>query len=274
MCIDAFTYSAQPFIAEVTANNGGGGTTRNYTGNYAKAVTLSDGNGVAGGTLNNTSLAAAAFVAGVGSNPLVATQTSATSPNYSFTSAQTPPATIKLRATESTGGDGVGSATGTEDLMEIRSGKLVLGNAHGSELLGLTIPISTRYWAAGGGYVTNVDDICTMIPASSISMGAYTKNLSACETQLTQIGVTPIGDLNFEDGVLVAPLRLSAPGTGNSGSVDLLVNVAAASGNTCISAAQSAASAANVPWLTTNTARATFGVYKGANEFIYLRENY
>jgi hypothetical protein len=31
----------------------------------------------------------------------------------------------------------------------------------------------------------------------------------------------------------------------------------------------------NAPaWLPSNAARATFGVYKGNNEFIYLRENY
>lgn len=266
VCIDDFTYAAQPFVVEVTARNLGSGMTQNYSGNYAKALTLSNANAVPG-TLNNTSLAATAFSAGVGTTP---NPSSALSPNYSFAAAQTPPVTINLRAAESVGGDDVSSATGVEDTMEIRSGQLALGSAHGSELLGLTIPIETRYWTAGGYYTVNADDTCTMIPASSITMGAYTKNLAACETRLA-----PIGDLGFDGGALASPLRLSAPGAGNNGSVDLRVTVGTvASGNTCLGATQSAATEAKVPWLTTNTARATFGVYKGADEFIYQRENY
>ncbi|MDO8291700.1 MAG: hypothetical protein Q7T29_02340 [Gallionella sp.] len=269
VCADGFTYSAQPFIAQVSAKNSAGTVTQNYdtTAGYSKAVTLSDGNAVAGGALTNTALAATAFLAGVGNTP---DPTSAASPRYTFTVAQTAPATIRLRATESAGGDSVSSATGTEDTMEIRSGRLVLGNAHGSELLGLTIPITTQFWMAGGFYTTNTGDDCTMIPASSIVMSSYTKNLAACETQLS-----PTGDMTFVNGVLPAPLNLSAPGNGNDGSVNLLVNVGSvAAGNTCIGAIESAATAANAPWLATNTRRATFGVYKGANEFIFLRENY
>ncbi|MFZ2540764.1 MAG: DUF6701 domain-containing protein, partial [Gallionella sp.] len=192
----------------------------------------------------------------------------AASPNFSFTVAQTAPVSIMPRATENPG-DGVSSATGVEDIMAIRSGRLALGNAHGSELLGLPIPMTIQHWTAGGFYATNTDDDCTMISASSIKLGPYTKNLAACESQLS-----PTGDMFFSGGELPTPLRLSVPGAGNEGSVDLLVNVGAASGNTCLSATQSAATAAGVPWLITNTARATFGVYKGANEFIYQRENY
>ena len=243
------------------------GVTQNYDKDavYSKAVTLSDGNALAGGVLNNADLAASAFVSGVGSTPV---PTTAASPNYTFNAAKTAPATIKLRATESAG-DGVSSATGIEDTMEIRSGRLVFGNAYGSELLGLTIPFSAQYWTAGGSYITNVADNCTMIPASSIVFTNFTNELAACETQLS-----PTGDMTSAGGVL-PPLQLSAPGTGNSGSVDLSVNVGAvAAGNTCIGAAPSAATAANVPWFTANPARLTFGVYKGNNTFIYMREAY
>ncbi len=265
-CADAFTYSGQPFVAEISAKNAAGGLTANYdqAAVYSKAVTLSDGNALAGGTLNNADLAAADFVLGIGTTP---DPTTAASPNYTFSSAKTVPATIKLRATEKSGGDGVSSATGTEDTMEIRSGRLALGNAYGSELLGLTVPVAAQYWTAGG-YATNTADNCTMIPASSIVFTNFTQNLSACETRLSP------GDLSFAGG-LVPPLQLSAPGAGNSGSVDLSVNVGmVAAGNTCTGAAPSAATAARVPWFTADPARVTFGVYQGNDTFIYMRESY
>jgi hypothetical protein len=267
-CVDNFTYSGQPFIAQVTANNLAGGVTQNYDApaGFSKAVTLSDANALTSGTFANTAVPAASFAGGLGTTP---DPTTSASPKYTFNTPRTAPATIKLRATESPGGDGVSSATGTEDTMEIRSGRLLVGNAHGSELLGLTIPISVQYWDAGGYYATNTADSCTMIPASSIVMDSFTRNLAACETQLS-----PTGDMTFIAGV-PPPLRLSAPGAGNNGSVNLTVNVGtAAAGNTCVGATPSAATAARVPWLTTNTARATFGVYKGSNQFIYLREAY
>ncbi|HLY96609.1 MAG: DUF6701 domain-containing protein, partial [Sideroxydans sp.] len=100
-------------------------------------------------------------------------------------------------------------------------------------------------------------------------MDSYTQNLAACETQLS-----PAGNLAFAGGV-PPPVRLSAPGAGNNGSVNLTVNAGTvAAGNTCIGSSPSAATAANVPWLATSPARATFGVYRGSNEFIYLREAY
>jgi hypothetical protein len=267
-CADNFTYSAQPFVAQVSAENLAGAVTQNYdaTAGFSKAVTLSDGNAVAGGALANPAVAAASFDSGVASTPY---PTTSASPKFAFASAKTAPAVIKLRAVEDAGGDGVSSATGNEDTMEIRSGRLLVGNAHGSELLGLTIPIAAQYWGAGGYYTTNVDDDCTMIPAGSIVMDSFTQNLVACETHLS-----PIGGLAFAGGV-PPPVRLSAPGAGNNGSVNLTVNVGAvAAGNTCIGSSPSAAAAADVPWLATSPARATFGVYRGSNEFIYLREAY
>jgi MSHA biogenesis protein MshQ len=86
-------------------------------------------------------------------------------------------------------------------------------------------------------------------------------------------------------------LLLAAPGSPNNGGVDLRMNLNAAppSGNTCVSvgAAPSAATTANRVYLQGNwtggaggphtqnpTSRATFGVYKGAEEIIYFRENF
>lgn len=269
VCTDGFTYSAQPFIALISAKNMASTVTQNYdtTAAFSKAVTMTDGNALVGGVLSNTSITAASFVGGVASTP---DPTTLASPKYTFTVVQTAPATILLRAAENAGGDSVSSATGTEDAMEIRSGRLLLGNPYGSELVALTLPITMQYWGTGGNFITNTSDDCTMIPVSSIAMSAYTNGLAPCETQLS-----PTGNVTFVNGTLPTPLKLSAPGTGNNGSVNLQVNVGAvASGSTCLAATASAATAANIPWLTTNPGRATFGVYKGNSNLIYQREAY
>lgn len=158
----------------------------------------------------------------------------------------------------------------------VRYGRLRLQNAYGSELLALPVPLEAQFWTAGGFWARNALDNCTQIPASSIVMTFDAGALSACETQLS-----PAGNLALAGGrylSAVAPfgpgLTLTRPGAGNSGSVNLAVNVGTvAAGNTCIAAAPSAATAANMPWFGPNLgAKATFGIYK--SPLIYRRENY
>lgn len=151
----------------------------------------------------------------------------------------------------------------------IRHGQLRLSNAYGSELLKLPVPLEARYWN-GSSYVTHAQDSCTTLNLSSIALSAYAGNLAACETQ-----ISPTTTQTLSAGKLPGDgLVLSKPGTGNSGSVQLTLNVGAtASGNTCVSTSASAATAANRAWFGSNpTAKATFGVYK--SPLIYLRENY
>jgi MSHA biogenesis protein MshQ len=142
-------------------------------------------------------------------------------------------------------------------------------NAYGSELLALPVSLETQYWT-GNYFVTNSADNCTAFQASSIGLGSYTAGLTACETHLT-----PSGTLALVAGKLPGSgLVLTKPGNGNGGSVNLTVFLGVtASGNTCVSTTESAASAANLPWLGGNLgARATFGIYK--SKLIYRRENY
>ncbi len=249
-----FTYSAQPFNATITARNLSGTATQNYDGssNFAKTVTLSDANAVAG-SLTPASLAASAFTAGI------ANATSA----FSFTSAKTAPATIKLHALDT---DNVASSA-TEGTANIRSGRLKLQNAYGSELLPLSIPLEAQYWN-GTSYIRNQQDNCTTVPASSVAMGPYKNNLSACETQTGYSS----GSGTFVNGVSKY-LRLTKPGVGNNGSVDLTLNLNSASGNTCNSSTASSATSASMPWFGSNTvSRATFGIFK--TPIIYMRENF
>ncbi|MBA3903792.1 MAG: hypothetical protein C0522_08995, partial [Rhodocyclaceae bacterium] len=161
----------------------------------------------------------------------------------------------------------------------VRFGRARLSNASGSALLDLPVGLALQYWnAASGGFVSNTTDTCTALTASDVALtfGGAGNNLSACETAVSMAGGSP------------AALKLLKPGAGNNGWVDLRLNLgAAASGNTCTGIGAGpgpAATTANRPWLqgawtsaTYNqdpTARATFDIYKNANEFIFMRENY
>ncbi len=253
-----FTYSGQPIsVVTVRAMDGAAtqAPTSNYVGAFARAVTFSDGNGSTAGGFRSNVVASASFAGGAANG----------APVFTFTSAKTAPISLLLHASDGE----VASSALVEASAPIRSGRLSLQNAYGSELLALPVPLLAQYWD-GNNYVTNTADSCTVIPASSIVMGAYVGSLSACNTQLT-----PAGNLSVLGGKLAGSgLTLTKPGAGNTGSVNLSINAgASASGNTCIGATQSAATAANVPWFGPNLgARATFGVFR--SPIIYGRENY
>ena len=184
----------------------------------------------------------------------------------------------------------VGNDHAQAALTQVRFGRLTLGNAFGSELLDLPIPMETQYYTSSNGlYVTNVEDSCTTLSASDLALAfvSGTPNLVACETS-----IAPVTTIYFTSGKASAtappattPLpRLTKPGAGNNGAVDITVNLGSASGNTCLAGTSSAATGANKTWLQWKwsgstfdknpTGRATFGIYKNADEFIYLRENF
>jgi MSHA biogenesis protein MshQ len=254
-----FTYSGQPItIVTVKAMDGAvaASVTPNYKGAFARQVTLSDGNGSTAGAFSANVIAAASFSAG----------SATAAPVFTFATPKTAPLALALRAS-----DGEVSSSGfTEGAAGIRSGRLRLLNAYGSELLDLPVSLEAQYWT-GNYYVTNTADNCTVVPASSIIMENYLKNLNACETQLS-----PVGNLVLSGGKPPAPpgLKLTKPGSGNAGSVNLRVNVGATpAGKTCIGAAESNATAAGMPWFGADpSSRATFGIYK--TPVIYMRENY
>lgn len=251
----AFTYATQPFNTQITARNFSGVRTQNYdsAASFSKNLVLSDANAVATGSLASASVAASAFSAGIAN----------ATPSFNFNTAKTAPAAIRLHSLDL---DNVASST-TEGTANIRSGRLYLQNAYGSELLPLPVPLEAQYWN-GTSYIRNQQDSCTIVPASSVAMGPYKNNLAACETQLGYSS----GTGNLVNGV-ARNLRLTKPGAGNNGSVDLTLNLTSASGNTCNTATASAASTANIPWFGANpSARATFGIYK--TPIIYLRENF
>lgn len=266
-----FTYFGQDGFTTaftLTAQNAANATTVNYKGAYAKLdLTAYASYGFTAAILPaGSSLASSAtaptgtWVDGVASvtakhqisRPTVPTAPTAITVSAAPTDGEVPAAT---------------TATALGGATNFRYGRLKLNNAYGSSLLDLPVPLEAQYWT-GSYYATNTLDSCTVIPISSIKMGNYLGQLNACETKLS-----PTGNVTLTAGKL-SGLVLTKPGAANAGSVDLAINVSAtATGNTCVGAAQSAATAANMLWFGPNLgARASFGVYK--SPLIYRRENY
>jgi MSHA biogenesis protein MshQ len=268
-------------LVNVTAKATGGiNTTANYAGSsWARLVTLSDVNSGTGVWGANT-IAAASFTNGVGIAPLA---------TYTFLAAATAPASVKLRATETSGTDGVDSSTGAEGTTGIRSGRVRLQNAYGSELLALTLPVSIEYYdtSPSTGWRKGTDT-CTNLTSSNFAYSypvSAKNNMSACKTAGTLSGVPPSLTLS-----LTKPCT-GTPCTGNSGWTDMALNVGSTAIGTvpgltyvkctAVGASGGSETPANVPWLQFNwqgtglanpAARATFGSYK--SPLIYMRENY
>ncbi|SDH37928.1 DUF6701 domain-containing protein [Propionivibrio dicarboxylicus] len=244
-CGTAFTYSGQAIQSvTVTARERQGKTTGNYGGDWAKAVTLSDTSDSTQHLINNT-IAAAAIAGGVAT----------LKPTYTFADKLSAPANIGLRAIDT---DGVTSSDHTEATTKIRSGRLVLFSALGSNKTDLNMPLQTQYWS-GKSWVINSDDSCTALPSGAFALSgglaANTNVLSA----VTFFG----GNAN---------ITLSAPNDGKAGSVDVAVNLGS-SGNDVSCLNNHGGTGAAMPWLRSRNgdcansydrdpwARATFGVY-------------
>jgi MSHA biogenesis protein MshQ len=281
----SFTYIGQPFgyvttpQALITAQNASGGTTSNYNGALWRPTATHVYASVSG-TLD-TSLTTAPVV--VSNNNGTGSATVAGSDVLAYTRNLTTPQaifnanlTLTLSASDTSESavvgngvisaatsalfDGSGSGIAFDSGNAFRYGRLRLANAHGSELLALPVPMTTQYWN-GTTFVLNAADNCTTIVAADIGLGNYQKNLAAGETTVSISGRFSGGNSN---------LKLTQPGAGNNGSVDLTVDLSAAGADQ---------SYLQGKWLGVNfdqnpTARASFGVYKNADELIYMREVY
>ena len=307
----SFTYVGQNFgyvltrepKVKVTARNGLGSPTP--TTNYQQCLWRLTAGGVTatpattnpGKTLNFTQ--SSPSVAALDDNTGTGTVTLSGSDSYNYSRSTTTPddpfqaaINIGISATDS---DGVASNTFTFSSVAFDGGdfntgagltggktfvfgRLRLSNASGSQLVSLAVPMETQYFsgAPANAFVTNAADQCTSILATNIELGTYTPNLDACETSL--IAGT------FTNGR--ATLLMSAPGATNNGSVILTARLeSSVSGpTTCIGGSSTAVVGADKAFLQGNwttstytqnpTARATFGVYRGTEEIIDIRENF
>lgn len=158
---------------------------------------------------------------------------------------------------------------------QFRFGVLRLTPAYGSELIDLPVLIEAQYWD-GQRLATNAADQCTALPAAAIAMGNYQRSLAACKTAVGSAAATLVGGRAYA--------KLAKPGSGNSGSVDLALQLGpVASGQTCsaVGAAAAATTSSNLPWLQGRwggaaafdqnpSTRASFGQYR--SPLIYQRE--
>ena len=160
--------------------------------------------------------------------------------------------------------------------LKMRFGRLKLSNAHGSELLNLPVPIQAQYWN-GTTFVPNEADNCTVLDSTNVALGNYQRK--AGDTWTTS---PTLANTAAVQGRWQVNLSKPSPAPAGKGSVDLCVDLGAdpVGGTVC-----SAIASANLPYLqglwspgtgynNDPKVRATFGVFKGNDEFIYLREMY
>jgi MSHA biogenesis protein MshQ len=271
----AFSYAGQPFNVTVTAKNGlaSPGTTLNYDGSaattptHAKTVTLLDQPALGLGTLSNGSIAPSAFTGGV----------AAATPSYDFTTKTTAPQAFALRAVDT---DAVSSAGYAEGNTALRSGRLRLASAYGSEKAALAMPVRVEYWS-GSAWLTNTADSCTTVPAAAVALSNRRNHQGSSGISWTNttaaIGIT----------AGVGTLSLGAPAPTASGIVDVALNLGSSSTDQSCLATHPATTGAARAWLRAAngscaastdrdpSARASFGIYSPETQrTVHARELY
>ncbi|MCG2576766.1 hypothetical protein LZ012_07145 [Dechloromonas sp. XY25] len=258
--------AGQPFTVKTVAMNGRSpvAVTTNYSyvgvadpqKNFSRAInlSLSAGSGVGGlyvgaSAGGNGAIPAASFVGGSGEVRYNATSALI---SYGFTTFPSAPTAIAVHAEDADTVAVAALVAGTDGTIAlpagVRSGRLWLSNAYGSELLPLTVPVRLQYWKATG-WETNLLDSCTALTVPTNANAGLTNTLRT-KTNAT-VTATASG---------TAPLRLSAPGAGNAGVVDISGAILRGSNS----------------WLAlpVPTARACFGSCGPRSPVIYLRESY
>ena len=297
-----FTYMSQPFSAftyAIKAQNASNILTQNYDGSRATVALVAENSDSGTNLASRLTAPTGTWSSGTytvttdSSNPLAfrrrnTASDATTAPDGPFDSLQLG---VKVTDTDgvllaglnmnaTTAGDG--GTTGADsvrlgDPTRMRFGRLKLYNAHGSDRLNLPVPMRAEYFN-GTAFATNTADSCTSISSSNVAFTAYKGGLSTS----TMPKSNTIAGGTFSSGI--GKLRLIKPTSAlaKRGSVDLCVDLG--SDLSTDTSSCSADSSAGMPWLqgrwrgTTYEydpkSRATFGVFKNANEFIYIREMY
>ena len=182
-------YSGEPAIRlTVTAYNVQNGVTKNYTGTDARDVLFTaltpDGTPLdvgafsrsktypAGDLTGKAQLRATDFTAGV------ATWTG----SYTFTKPPVAQTRLRVRATEDLpAAQFPASSSAIEPTLLIRSGRIRLPSRFGPAGTALKIPVSLEYYTEQG-WMLNVDDSTTVLPAGIVSTGTATPNVTITPT--------------------------------------------------------------------------------------------
>ena len=293
-CGDAFTYMDEPFRLDfaLRAENAANVLTRNYIGTFAKLDPTSSATmayGAVSGTTNlSTRLTATSAASGTWSNgaatvaaPFTISRAASPDGPYANINVGIAPSDsdgIQLLST-ALNMDVDNNATNERARIGItaaRFGRLRLSNAYGTELLELPIRMTLQSWNGTGFADIGAADSCTTFSASDIAVTfptATANHLGACETTVSLITGMP------------ANLKLTKPGSGNDGWVNLRVNLGStASGIACTGAVPNAATTANKAYLRGNWGTATFnqdptalvrfGANRSGDGVIFFRENF
>ncbi len=293
-----FTYLDETFRIAVTltAQNTSGATTTNYTGSFAKfdptqanAWQLAGRDGSTVFTTGSSRLslgsATGSWSAGVASGAtLTASALRAASPDGPFSAAfgvapadsdGVALAAFDMASTEAGSNDR--AAVGT---VPLRFGRLRLSNAMGAADRVLALPATLQYWN-GTTWAANTLDSSTSVSANAVSFGNLRRTLTTSDTAVASA-------LAFSSGV--GTLRLAAPGSGHSGTVDVALSLgSSATDASCLQpwtpgTGDAATAGANLAylrgawcgstWGQDPSARASFGLQRTQDHTIYRRENY
>jgi MSHA biogenesis protein MshQ len=240
---------------------------------------------VSNGTLSNATVPASSFSGGTAT----ILKTASSPVSYTFTAPPQSPTTVALRAIENVGSNAVSSSGHAEGSVLIRSGRIKVSNAFGSEKSSLSIPVQAQYWNGRTWVLSNSDTGCTSIPATAVALSNYKDHRGAS----TSTWLTTASSVTISGGN--GTLTLSQPSlTGSAtasdrpvGSVNLAFNLgdtSSTSDNACANTIHPATNGANLSWLrarwgscagtdTDPAARATFGVFSPeTNKLIHVRE--
>jgi hypothetical protein len=298
----SFTYVGQPVkyttqpVASIAAKNSSGSTTQNYTGDfwqidptdntYAPTYTeashtlssINDNpsvtdNGDGTGTLSfsdttsnilsiNRNIPEAEFDAEIAMNFSLSDTDGIAVANVNGNPQSNP---ISFGATST--GNGISFSSNKTQ----RWGRVVLNNAHGSELSVLPMPLQTEYFN-GTNFILNSSDNCTSISLNNQIL-LSNPNTSSGTSQPGNTAMT-IGSGTSSAALDNNPLsagstniNFSTPGSGNTGYIDI---------NSDFSI---------LPWLlfdwdndsnydNSPSGKASFGIFKGNSKQIYFREVY
>jgi len=253
-------YSGQPFASVmVKAMNAATPAvlTSNYTGAFEKTVTISAASSNGGAAIATGGVGEPKFtptaVAGFSGGSKTVSGTAA--PAFTFAAPTPPnnPTDVYVRATDADTPTAIvsGGTGSTEGGVKVVSGRIKIGNAFGSELLPLPIPLTVQFYN-GSGWVQSSTDLSTKI-----------------DTNLTT-GATG----NVKTTGMTVSVNSPSIKTVSKGSTSFTFAAPNAKGNTVVSMINSTGN--DISYLLTNSiiGQATFGVYAGRKEFIYLRENY
>ena len=287
--LGAFTWIGQPFgfvageepVMAIRAVNAAGQTTANYFGDWWRVTNDSLANrdyAMSGGALDQTGLPAtsadpAIFQNGDGTGTLtfstgsglVAARSGPVAPFHGEIALSIDvldeDGVAFLGNPVTIGGTSSGSGIAFDATRRFQFGRMSLENAHGSELVDLSMALRAQRFD-GSTFVDDTNDSCSRIPASALTLTRSPTGLGSSAT----VSHDPLASGD-------AGLLLSAPSA--TGTVDVLVDLGP--------------SGANLPWLRYDwpedgnldgvldddpRGRATFGIWEGRDSLIFLREQY